>query len=72
MGRVNRDRQNKSLSFLNTVSWHINRISNGREQSEGVFSTETKTLNVLLANARYLSFAGDHLNIFTSLKKCRS
>lgn len=44
MGRVNRDRQNKSLSFLNTVSWHINRISNEGEQSEGVFITETKAL----------------------------
>lgn len=68
MGRVNRDRQNKSLSFLNTVSWHINRISNEGEQSECVFSTETKTLNVLLANVGYLSFAGDHLDIFKSLK----
>ena len=44
MGRINRDRQNKSLSFLNTVSWHINRISNEGEQSEGVFITETKVL----------------------------
>ena len=49
------------LAYQSNFKW--------RKQSEGVFSTETKTLNVLLANAGYLSFAGDHLNIFTSLKK---
>lgn len=62
MGRVNRDRQNKSLSFLNTVSWHINRISNEGEQSEGVFSTETKAL-----------FIYSHLYItYSHLKKISS